>query len=240
MTPRVIYEDDALIVIDKPAGLLVHGTGRDEPRTLVDFLLGRWPEIKGVGESLVRPGIVHRLDRDTSGLMVVAKTQETYEYLKQAFQERRVTKKYLALVHGTLTKTSGEITLPIGHGAHQATKRTVRRDGRGVRGEREAFTAWRLKKQYQDPSTSLGAGFALLEVEPKTGRTHQIRVHLAAIGHPVAGDPMYRFRKSINPPGLTRQFLHASYLAFSLPDGKKFVFESDLPSDLADVLNSLE
>lgn len=261
MEPLILYEDARIIVIDKPAGLLVHPARSGEPGTLVDFLLARWPEIKRVGEDAgkskglsgpeqsegraeraddraiakedsLRPGIVHRLDADTSGVIVVAKTNETFDYLKRSFQERKIEKKYLALVHGAMRERAGEIDYPIGHGAHTATKRTVKRDGTEVRGEREAFTAWRLMKQYPD--------FALVEVMPKTGRTHQIRVHMAAIGHPIAGDPLYGSRKLVPPPGLTRLFLHASHLAFSLPGGQRLVFESDLPVALQSVVDGLE
>lgn len=243
MEVQTLYEDDAIIVIDKPAGLRVHPARPGEPRikpkllrgeqgTLVDFLLLRWPHLKDVGDDALRPGIVHRLDADTSGVMVVAKTNEMFEHLKHLFQERRVEKTYLALVHGAMRERSGEINHPIGHGAHTATKRTAKKDRNEVRGEREAFTVWRLMRQYSD--------FALIEVSPKTGRTHQIRVHMAAIGHPIAGDPLYGSRKLVSPPGLTRLFLHASRLAFSLPGGRRLMFESDLPAELESVVKMLE
>lgn len=240
MEPLVLYEDARIIVIDKPAGLLVHPVRSGDPGTLVDFLLARWPEIRGVGYDALRPGIVHRLDADTSGVMVIAKTNETFEHLKGLFQERRIEKTYLALVHGAMRERSGEIVYPIGHGAHTAAKRTVKRENSKIRGEREAFTAWRLIKQYESPSTRPGAGFAFLEVTPKTGRTHQIRVHMAAVGHPIAGDPLYGSRRLPSPPGLTRLFLHASHLAFSLPGGRRLVFESDLPVALQRVVDGLE
>lgn len=270
MEPKVIYEDSSVIVIDKPAGLRVHPVHPGEKGTLVDFLLARWPEIKEIGDPStgsthsttarggersrttyspqassgqgLRPGIVHRLDADTSGVMAVVKTNEAFQYLKRQFQERRVEKRYLALVHGMMHEHAGEINYSIGHGAHTATKRTVKRDAKNVRGEREALTAWRLIKQY--------AGFALLEVMPKTGRTHQIRVHMAAIGHSITGDPLYGSKKLVLPPGLTRLFLHASHLEFSLPGGppkarfvpeggQRLVFESDLPAELQSVLDAL-
>jgi 23S rRNA pseudouridine1911/1915/1917 synthase len=240
MEPSILYEDTGIIVLDKPAGLRVHPVRLGERGTLVDFMLARWPELKGVGEDPLRPGIVHRLDADTSGVIVVAKTDTVFEHLKRSFKSHAIEKKYLALVHGAMRERAGEINYPIGHGAHTATKRTARVSGREVRGEREAFTGWRLIKQYADPSTRLGASFAFLEVTPKTGRTHQIRVHMAAIGHPIAGDRLYGSRKLAAPPGLTRLFLHASYLAFSLPNGQRFALESDLPLNLAGILKSLK
>ncbi|MDP3794543.1 MAG: RluA family pseudouridine synthase [bacterium] len=233
--PRILYEDDAIIVLDKPAGLLVHALERGIERTLVDWVLGRWPEVRRVGASALRPGIVHRLDKDTSGLIVIAKTNESFQALKQAFQLRVVEKRYLALVSGVMSAREGVVDLPIGHGQHAASKRTVRRLGRGVRGEREALTRWKVNEEF----AAAGERYTLVEVTPKTGRTHQIRVHLAAIGHPVAGDRLYGFRRAKPVPGLTRQFLHAAYLSFALPDGKRFAFESELPEDLKAVLGAL-
>lgn len=234
--PAIIYEDAQIAVLDKPAGLMVHPTANGEAGTLADFLVARWPQLRAVGDNpALRPGIAHRLDRDTSGLMVVAKTSEAFAALKQAFQSRNMEKRYVALVHGVPKQPSGVIDLPIGHSAHTSTKRAVRRGARDLRGEREALTHWKVRQRYHE--------YTLLEVRPKTGRTHQIRVHLAAIGHPIVGDRLYgarRGKRGAEALGLKRQFLHASYLSFALPGGGRFAFESDLPRDLAEALERLE
>lgn len=228
----IVYEDEDLAVIDKPAGLLVHPVPRTEEKTLTDFLSERYPEIKKVGdEPELRPGLVHRLDKDTSGLMVIARNQKTFEFLKNQFQERKVEKRYLALVYGQIAKEEGQIILPIGR------SRKFGRQAAGLKGKnvRPALTEFKVVGRF----SAKGGDFTLLEVRPKTGRTHQIRAHLASIGHPIVGDRLYAKKKS-EPLGLFRQFLHAYFLKFTAPDGKILEFRSELPESLKDYLAALE
>lgn len=229
----VVHEDNNLAVINKPAGLLVHPAPLQKDGTLIDGLLKRFPEIKNVGdEPALRPGIVHRLDRETSGLMVVAKNQGTFEFLKKQFQERKVEKRYLALVYGRVAKDRGQIILPIGK------SRKFGRQAPGLKGRniRPALTEFKVIERFRD--------YTLLEVYPKTGRTHQIRVHLSSIGHPVAGDRLYGAKKKSERESASwrigRQFLHAYFLKFAAPDGKVMQFQAELPEDLQDYLATLE
>lgn len=224
----VIYEDRELIVVDKPAGLAVHGGDGVKSQTLVDWLVKKYPELKGVGDDPVtRPGIVHRLDKDTSGVMIVARTQHAFEKLKALFKNRQVAKKYLALVVGAPKSRAGVVEQPIGRSLRNRTKRAV---GNMASAARAATTRYRVLER-------LG-GYTLVEAEPKTGRMHQIRVHLASIGCPIAGDRVYGGGTTA-PDGLTRQFLHAASLSFSHPAGRRLRFEASLPNDLAAVLTSL-
>ncbi|MEK7541244.1 MAG: RluA family pseudouridine synthase [Patescibacteria group bacterium] len=235
---EVIYEDGDLIVVNKPPGISVHGGGSVLGRTLVDELYQRFPEIAGVGEDAARPGIVHRLDRDTSGVMVVARNQRSFTALKELFHQRLVEKTYLAIVCGVPRQREGVIDLPIGRLASDPTKRgSVRYRGRiPVRGAREASTRYRVLKR--------GAGMALVELKPKTGRMHQLRVHMAAIGNPVACDTKYGGRNVCCPLGVGgaagaqplraragRQLLHAQSLCFSFPEGRRISFAADPPED---------
>jgi 23S rRNA pseudouridine1911/1915/1917 synthase len=220
----IVYQDFDIIVIDKPAGLTVHPAPGHASGTLVNALLNVCPDLAGVAGRL-RPGIVHRLDKDTSGLMVVAKNDRAMRAIQKQLKEREVRKGYLALVHGVPRPREGVIQAPIGRHPVNRKKMAV------VQGGREAETRYRVREEFA------GGRYALLEAEPVTGRTHQIRVHLAAIGHPVAGDPVYG-RK---PDVLGRQFLHAWRLAFAMPLGGRTVeFQSPLPPDLHAVLESLK
>ncbi len=226
---RVIHEERDFLVLDKPAGIAVHRGAGVTGLTIADWLSRRYPEVKTVGDDPdTRPGIVHRLDKDTSGVMVVARNQKTFEALKQLFQRRQVEKTYLALVAGTPKKRSGAIDTSIGRLARSPTKRGV--GGRAVRGARPAATEYRRLER-------LG-GWSLLEVRPKTGRMHQIRVHLKSIGHSVAGDQVYGGRRA-KLEGLDRQFLHAWRLEFSYPEGRRWQFEAALPKDLHNALGAL-
>lgn len=217
--PAIVLLDDELAVIDKPPGLVVHPAPGTEGPTLVD-LLG---PMLGGGSDPVRPGIVHRLDRDTSGLMLVARTPEAHAALSEAIAERRVERTYLALVDGTPRSRSGTIDAALGRDHRRPERRAV--GGRGARSARTHF----------EVAEALGDS-ALLELRLETGRTHQIRVHLAAIGHPVAGDGTYGGR---GRPGLDRQFLHSRRIAFVHPvTGRRVELESDLPADLAPVLEA--
>lgn len=221
---KIIYEDADIIVVDKPAGMVVHPAHGHRSGTLVNALLAHCPDLGGIGGEL-RPGIVHRLDKDTSGLLVVAKNDAAYRHLQQQFKQRVVHKTYLALTEGILEATHGVIEAPIGRHPQQRKRMAVL-----PRGGREARTEYRVLEYF--------AQHTLVEAEPVTGRTHQIRIHFAFIGHPVSGDRVYGFRKQKLP--LQRQFLHAARLAFTLPaSGQSVEFISQLPGDLAAVLNSL-
>jgi len=226
----IVYNGKDFAVIDKPAGVVVHAGIANKKGTLANGLLARWPKLKGVGDDSLRPGIVHRLDKETSGLMVVAKTQPMFLWLKQQFKEGRVSKKYLALVVGVMRGEKGAVTAPIGRkGVKQAV---VSGASRGVKKPKEAKTEFSVMSKYN--------GFTLVEVRPKTGRMHQIRVHLKHFGHPVAGDKHYASRKQQKLLPLERHFLHAAFLSFFLPNGKKAEFSSLLPKDLKAALDKVK
>ncbi len=232
---RIVHEDAALLVLDKPAGLVVHpGAGRTSG-TLVNALLARVQDLSGVG-GVLRPGIVHRLDRGTSGLLLVAKSDEAHRALARQFASRTVEKEYFAVVLGVPARSSGEVDAPIGRDPVHRRRMSVR----APRG-RAARTSWSVQERFD--------GAALLRLRIHTGRTHQIRVHLASIGHPVAGDPLYGGTR--NPPSragaarealssLARPALHAARLAFTHPtSGERLAFDAPLPADLAGLLESL-
>lgn len=190
---------------------------------MVSWLKERYPEISKVGDDpLLRPGIVHRLDKDTSGVMVIAKNQKYFEYLKNLFQKHQVKKTYIALVRGRVEPREGIISKPIGLKSG-TTKRTV--FIKNAKMVKSAETGYKLKKYLNIG----GEDYSLLEVMPKTGRTHQIRVHLASIGHPVAGDKIYG--KKVNPPGLNRLFLHAESLEFPKAEGERIKISADPPRE---------
>ncbi len=215
---KVVYEDKDLIVVDKPAGLLVHPAAGQHTGTLVNAILARCPDLGEINGS-VRPGIVHRLDKDTSGLMMVAKNEAAQRSLSRQIKQRSIKKGYLALVIGYLTPEHGAIDAPIGRHPKDRKRMAV------VSGGREARTDYKVVKYFDD--------YTLVKAMPETGRTHQIRVHFAAIGHPIFGDHIYG-KKS---PLLGRQFLHAHRLGFKLPSSGEFVeFSSELPPDLEAVL----
>ena len=220
----IIYQDGDILVLDKPARLTVHPAPGHPSGTLVNALLAACPDLRGIAGSL-RPGIVHRLDKDTSGLMVVAKNDRAQRALQGQLKEREVRKIYLALVKGVPAPREGTIEAPIGRHPKNRKKMAMVADGR------ESTTRYRVREEIA------GGKYSLLEVEPVTGRTHQIRVHLAAIGHPVVGDATYgRSSESIG-----RQFLHAHKLAFAMPLGGRTVeFVSPLPADLREALSRLQ
>jgi 23S rRNA pseudouridine1911/1915/1917 synthase len=225
----VIYEDADFVAINKPPQLTVHKTSADDPQTtLADLAVERWPEMKGIGEDPLRPGIVHRLDRDTSGIMLLAKTQKAFDYLKGRFQEHAVKKTYLALVHGSPRESSGTIDAPV---ARIGAKTTTQTKGTRDLVERSAVTDYRTRTRYR--------GYTLLECMPRTGRTHQIRAHLKAINCPIAGDPLYAKGKPA-PGNLARPFLHAWKLELTSPSGTALALEADLPSDLQNTLDVLQ
>jgi len=218
---KIIYEDDDLLAVDKPAGLTVHPAPGHPAHTLVNAILAHFPHLADIGDSL-RPGVVHRLDKDTSGVMLVAKNSAAQADLAKQFKSHSVTKAYLALVKGRLEPENGIIEADIGRDPHNRKKMAV------VAAGREARTEYRVLKYI--------GGYTLLEVMPETGRTHQIRVHLAAIGFPVVGDKVYGVKSQY----LSRQFLHACRLGFKLPSTGDYVeFKSELPPDLEKALEAI-
>ncbi len=220
---RLVHVDDEVIVVDKPAGVVVHpGAGRSTG-TLVQALLGRFPDLAGAGDP-ERPGIVHRLDKGTSGLLVVARTPVAYESLVAQLSARSVDRRYLALAWGLVETDAGVVDAPVGRRSTDRTRMAV------VAGGRPARTHYRVLHRY--------AEVTLVECKLETGRTHQVRVHLAAIGHPVVGDARYGGARATLP--VERPFLHAAQLAFDHPtSGDRCRFESPLPPDLEAVLVSL-
>ena len=238
----ILYQDSDILVLNKQPGLVVHPAPGHSSGTLVNALLYHCPDLEGIGGA-IRPGIVHRLDKDTSGTLVVAKNAKALEGLAQQFKERSVSKKYLALVHGEFANDTGTIDLPIGrHPVHRKQMSTTTRKGR------EAVTMWKVLKQFQY--------ITFLELTLQTGRTHQIRVHCAAIDHPIIGDPIYRSgrlfknlmeKASRLPTGIIdplksidRQMLHAWQLEFRHPrTNEPMSFESPMPADMRELLEKL-
>jgi 23S rRNA pseudouridine1911/1915/1917 synthase len=221
MPLNILYEDDDLIVVDKPAGLTVHPAPGHPGHTLVNALLSHLPHLADSGDAL-RPGIVHRLDKDTSGVMLVAKNSQAQADLSAQFKSHTVSKSYIVLVRGHLTPENGIIEADIGRDPSHRQRMAVVSKGR------EARTEYQVIRYIRD--------YTLLEVRPRTGRTHQIRVHLAAIGFPVVGDKIY----GVKSPFLGRQFLHASRLGFRLPATGEYVeFKSELPEDLKQALEDI-
>ena len=217
----VVYQDAELIVVDKPAGLSVHPGPGHPDGTLVNALLALCPDIQGVG-GVIRPGIVHRLDKDTSGLMVVAKTEVVHRSLSEQIKARKVDKGYLALAVGVPDPPQGRVDAPISRDPRHRKRMGV------VLGGRDSRTAYRVLERI--------AGYSLLELDLETGRTHQIRVHLAYLGHPLLGDGVYGKRS----PLLERHFLHAHRLGFQHPlSGETLELRSELPPDLAQVVEEL-
>ncbi len=217
----VIHEDEDIMVIDKPAGLTVHPAPGHPSHTLVNAILALCPGLT-MNNDLMRPGIVHRLDKDTSGLIVVAKNDSAREYLAEQFKSRTVTKRYLVLVKGRLSPEQGIIEAPIGRDPHHRRRMAVVESGK------QAVTQYQVQR-YLD-------SYTLVEVSPLTGRTHQIRIHLSAIGYPVVGDPTY----GIKLAHLDRQFVHAYRLGFRLPSTNQYQeFTSPLPADLEQALDHL-
>jgi 23S rRNA pseudouridine1911/1915/1917 synthase len=228
---KVLYDNHGLLIIDKPAGLVVHPGAGYKGETLASALLYHFKDIYAVGEDH-RPGIVHRLDKDTSGVMLVAKTAEMYEYLKDAFAERKIKKEYIALVLGRVEKPHGFIDLPIGKSKADFRKM----DAKNVAESKEALTEYQVLEYLPDISGL--DGYTLIRVKLHTGRTHQIRVHFKSLGHLLMGDELYGNKKT-RLDGLKRQFLHAKKIEVQLPDGTWIEAESELPEDLKEILSSL-
>ncbi|MEK7478986.1 MAG: RluA family pseudouridine synthase [Patescibacteria group bacterium] len=230
---HILLEEPDFAIIDKPAGLLVHKTpsGKQHEFALTDWVAKKYPETKSVGDdSKIRPGIVHRLDKETSGVMVIARTQKFFEYFKVLLQTGRVMKTYLALVHGEIAKPQ-TINVPIGLISGKIKRSTRAKKMKMVK---EAVTEIEPIQLFEVRTEQ----YTLLRVYPKTGRTHQIRVHLASIGRPIVADKLYggKNRESF---GLDRHFLHASSLEFSASDGRRIKVESELPDDLQKVVKQV-
>ncbi len=217
----VVYQDESVVVIDKPAGLAVHPGPGHPDMTLVNALLAMCPDIQGIGGE-IRPGIVHRLDKDTSGLMMVAKTHQAHNDLSAQIKTRQVTKGYLALVEGSLKSTEGKVDAPVGRHPRRRTRMAV------VVGGKEARTNYKVRQELR--------GHSLVELYLETGRTHQIRVHMAHLGHPLVGDTTYGHASHL----VDRHFLHAFHLGFKHPiTGEPLDFKIDLPPDLTPAIDAL-
>ena len=232
----VVHEDADLVVVDKPPGLVVHHGAGHRRGTLVDGLLARYPDLVELAEHGLgdpeRPGIVHRLDKDTSGLLVVARSARAFRTLSDQLRRHEAQRSYLGLVHGVPPAAAGLVDAPLGRSARTPTKMAVAAHGRPAR------TSYRVRQVFVDPFSC-----ALLDVELETGRTHQVRVHLAAIGHPVVGDPRYAppgaLSQAASMLGARRQFLHACRLALRHPDGSMRTWDSALPDDLRAIVDRL-
>ena len=239
MFPEIIYEDENVLVLNKPAGIVVHSDGKTKEKTLCDFVLENYPEMENVGEPMEidgeiikRPGVVHRLDRETTGAIIFAKNQDTFYFLKEQFQNRKVEKTYNTLVWGNIKNDEGKIDAPIGRSPKDFRQWSA---SRGARGQmREAVTEYKVLARFEEG----GEKFVFLEVKPKTGRTHQIRVHMKYLNNPIVGDTLY----AENRPyvlGFKRVALHARSLTIEVPDLGKKNFEAPYPEDFMDLLAKL-
>ncbi|OGI15106.1 MAG: hypothetical protein A3E38_00610 [Candidatus Moranbacteria bacterium RIFCSPHIGHO2_12_FULL_54_9] len=228
----IVYEDEQLVAINKPAGIQAHPAGRTDRATVAHWIVNRYPALRVIGEDALRPGIVHRLDRETSGALLIAKTTPAFEELKQLFQNRAIAKTYIALVYGHMPEREGIVERPLMQRPGEL-KRFVVETQNIPEAARPAITAYRVIARYRD--------FDLLAVTPKTGRTHQIRVHLAFLGCPVVGDKLYAFKPARRGEKLfsARQLLHAYRLTFDLFE-KKYAIEAPLPDDFRTLLLDID
>ncbi|MFH1535270.1 MAG: RluA family pseudouridine synthase [Patescibacteria group bacterium] len=224
---NIILENENYLIINKPSGIVVHPSQSTPIHTLVNSLIAYYPKIVTVGDDPKRPGIVHRLDKDVSGIMVIAKNQKTFEHLKTLFKNRKVQKKYTALVYGKIVPLNGKISAPIGRSKSKPNRMSVKRVGDG----KEAITFYKTIKQYQS--------YSLLEIETKTGRTHQIRVHLLSKGNPIVGDAIYYLKKAKNNREIDRIFLHAHSIQFTDMNDNLLKFRADIPKKLKQFLTQL-
>lgn len=229
---KILYHKDGLLIIDKPAGLTVHPGAGFKGETLASMLLYEFKDIHLVGEE-GRSGIVHRLDKDTSGVMLIATTQEMYEYLKDAFAQRKIKKEYIALAVGAFEKSHDLINTPIGRSKTDFRKYSTK----NMVEAKESLTEYKVLEALHGGEASVDK-YTLILVKLHTGRTHQIRVHTASIGHPLVGDSLYGSKKS-KVAGLARQFLHAKRIEVQLPNGTWIEAESEFPQDLKEVLSHL-
>ena len=252
MNIEILFENKNLLIINKPSGLVVHGDGKTLEPSLVDWILEKYPDINGVGENMFvrnreggdlelnRPGIVHRIDRDTSGCLVIGKNQESFEFLKQQFKDRRVKKTYQALVYGWPKNESGIIDAPIGRSNKDFR---MKQAGPHARGHlREAETEYKVLEYFEDQRKKNKQGqfekYALVECSPKTGRTHQIRVHLKFLNHPIVADSLYRGKRK-ECLGLERTALHAQSIRVEDCDGQEIFVQSEVSFDITNSINLL-
>lgn len=233
----ILLETNEYLVLNKPAGLVVHSDGKTDRTTLTDWLIRHYPEMKGVGEPATfdtievdRPGIVHRLDADTSGVLIVAKTQEAFAHFKKQFMERTIEKEYHAFVWGHFKEPSGIVDTPIGRNKNDFRKWHA---GRGMRGEaREAMTIWEVAHSFEDER---GEKFSCMRLYPKTGRTHQLRVHMKYLQHPIVADSLYASSK-VPALGFQRLALHAKKIAFTTLSGERIAIEAPYPEDFREAV----
>lgn len=236
MKIKILYEDKDILAIDKPSGIAVHADGRSREKTITDWVLKNYPKLKGVGEPVTfddqeidRPGIVHRLDKETSGVLLIMKTKKAFAYFKQQFMDRQIKKIYNAVVSGWVKNDHDVINKPIGRSPKDFRRRL---SGRGARGElKEAVTEYIVLKRFLSGKNK----FSYIEVRPKTGRTHQIRVHMKYINHPVACDSLYNPGASCPKP-FKRLALHAKSIEFNDLKGKKIKIESPLPLEFKEIM----
>jgi 23S rRNA pseudouridine1911/1915/1917 synthase len=225
---NIVFENDNIIIINKKAGLLVHPTDKMEKETLVNRLLAYYPKIKNVGDDPLRPGIVHRLDKGVSGLMLICKNQTAFDYYKKLFKTRQIKKIYTALVHGQMSPKEDLIDLPITRSASSGKMAVHSKE----QGGKQALTRYSVIKQFNH--------FALLKVEILTGRTHQIRAHLNALNHQVVGDPLYKQKNVKQKLDLDRIFLHSTILGFTDLQGEYQEFTAKLPTKLTKIIKNLK
>jgi 23S rRNA pseudouridine1911/1915/1917 synthase len=231
MELKTIFEDENLLVIDKPAGITVFSEGENKEKTLIDHLSDKYPSLRKAGNA-PRFGIIHRLDKDTSGILLVAKNNEALAFFQNQFKERSVTKKYVALINGELKEEMGTIETLIGRSFKDRRKQKIYLPLEpGSQEKKQAITDYKVLKRYKE--------YTLVEVTPKTGRKHQIRSHFAYLHHPITGDKLYGFKNQPSPKNLTRQFLHAYYIKIRLLNNEVIKFKSDLPEDLKNVIKNL-
>lgn len=230
-------ETEEYLVVNKPAGLVVHGDGKTEEPTLVDWVIKNYPEMKGVGEptivdgkTLDRSGIVHRLDRETSGVMIIVKNQKAFDFFKQQFKDHKIQKEYHAFVWGHFKEPAGVVSVPIGRSSGDFRRWQA---GRGIRGEeREALTRWEVANSFIDENNE---NFSLMKLFPKTGRTHQLRVHMKYLQKPIVSDSLYATTKP-KALGFDRVALHAKRISFTDLDGLEITVEAPYPADFEEAL----
>ncbi len=222
---EIIFEHQDFLIINKPSGISVHLSENEKSGTLANGLIEKFPEIKTVGENFLRPGIVHRLDKETSGILIVVKNQKSFEYFKKLFQTREIQKTYLAWVWGKLKHKKGEINAYIGKSNQNPTKQAVSHNPAKLINPKNALTYYQVIQEFEDKS--------LIKLQPKTGRKHQLRLHLHSLGHPILGDKKY-FNKIIKKSNLqySRHLLHAQEIEFKFSDNKKYHFEASSPKDM--------
>jgi 23S rRNA pseudouridine1911/1915/1917 synthase len=240
MNIDILFKNDDVLVINKPSGLMVHSDGKRSEPTLTDWIVEHYPDIQGVGESLVidgvvidRPGIVHRLDAETSGVLLIAKTADAFAYFKQQFMERAIKKEYHAFVWGHFKEVSGTVDAAIGRSPSDFRRRLA---GRGVRGEtRDAVTKWKAVQQFTDTE---GQQFSFMHLFPQTGRTHQLRVHMQYLQRSIVADHLYASTKP-DALGFSRLALHARVITFTDRLGKEIRVEAPYPEDFAVAVDQL-